>query len=58
MKEQIIKLLEGGFNANRIAAMLMIQKSEVLKHEKMFIEKKNTSKPIPAVAVEKSKKKK
>ena len=40
MKEQIIKLLEGGFNANRIAAMLMIQKSEVLKHEKMFIEKK------------------
>jgi len=58
MKEQIIKLLEGGFNANRIAAMLMIQKSEVLKHEKMFIEKKNTLKPIPVVAVEKSKKKK
>ena len=58
MKEQIIKLLEAGNNANKIAAMLMIQKSEVLKHEKMFIEKKNTSKPIPAVAVEKSKKKK
>ena len=58
MKDQITNLWEAGNNVNKIAAHLMIQKSEVQRIVDNLEAKKNSPKTIPAVAVEKSKKKK
>ena len=58
MKEQITNLWSAGHNVNKIAAMLMIQKSEVQRIVDNLEAKKNSPKTTPAAVVETSKKKK
>lgn len=58
MKEKVLELYSGGFNVNKIAAMLMIQQSEVQRIVDNDDAKKNSIKTTPAAVVEKSKKNK
>ena len=58
MKEKILELYSAGYNVNKIAAMLMIQQSEVQRTVDNDDAKKNSIETTPAAVVEKSKKKK
>ena len=58
MKEKVLELYNAGHNVNKIAAMLMIQKSEVERIVNNLEAKKNSPKTTPAAVVETSKKKK
>ena len=58
MKEKVLELYSGGFNVNKIAAMLMIQQSEVQRIVDNNDAKKNSIEKTPAAVVEKSKKNK
>ena len=58
MKDKILELYNAGFDANRIAAQLMIQKTEVERIVNNADAKKNSTETIPVAAVETSKKKK
>lgn len=58
MKEKVIELYSAGYNVNKIAAMLMIQKSEVERIVNNLEAKKNSKEITPAVVEETSKKKK
>ena len=58
MKEKILELYSAGYNVNKIAAMLMIQQSEVQRTVDNDDAKKNSIETTPAAVVEKSKKNK
>lgn len=58
MKEKVLELYSAGYNVNKIAAMLMIQKSEVERIVNNDDAKKNSIETTPAVVEETSKKKK
>ena len=58
MKEKVLELYSAGHNINKIAAMLMIQKSEVERIVNNLEAKKNSKEITPAVVEETSKKKK
>jgi len=53
MKDQIINLWEAGNNVNKIAAMLMIQKSEIQRIVDNLEAKKNSPKTTLVDVVEK-----
>ena len=57
MKEKVLELYSAGHNVNKIAAMLMIQKSEVERIVNNLEAKKNTNETAAVVETSKKKKK-